>query len=149
MTATIYARVDAELKAATDEYAAARGLSLASAVSDLLSRGLEASQNEQSVGHLEQEVRGLRGELMRVRDAASTLDGRLHQRLGQCECAEDLTGYDVLVNCRCPKCARGVTGLFAAPPADSGLDRNEFAPFLAGIGVSIALIVLAYAATNE
>lgn len=148
MSSTIYARVDPELKAATDQYAADRGFSLASAVSDLLSRGLEASHNESSVAHLESEVQALRNELARVHDAAGTLHVRLQQILGTCECGATLTGYDLLVNGRCSQCARGVSGLLAGGPTETGLDRDEFAPFLAGVGVSIALIVLARAAAK-
>jgi hypothetical protein len=150
MPATIYARVDEELKRATDQYAADRGMSLASAVSDLVSRGLVAASDEGSAFRLEQRVRELEAELSRVRDAATAMDGRLHQLLGACECGQPLSGYDLLVTGRCTNCGRGITGLLTNLTESSGnLDRGEFAPFLAGIGVTIALIVLAYAASQD
>ena len=49
MSSTIYARVSPEMKEATEDYAKGHGMSLASAVSDLLSRGLEAAGNESSI----------------------------------------------------------------------------------------------------
>jgi len=52
-TATIYARVPVTVKEATDEYAGRHGMSLASAVADLLGRGLEAAENEPSIRALE------------------------------------------------------------------------------------------------
>ena len=150
MPATIYARVDSALKDATDQYAIDHGMSLASAVSDLLSRGLASAGYEESVGHLEQRVHDLEGELSRVRDAATTMESRLEQVLGACECGQPLSGYDLLVTGRCPGCSRGITGLLTNPSEQGGnVDRSEFAPFLAGIGVTVALIVLAYAASRE
>lgn len=144
---TIYARVGPELKEATGEYAKGRGMSLASAVSDLISRGLEAAENESSIRDLEQRTRELQSELTRVRDAAIALDGRMGQVLGNCECGESLTGHDFLVAGRCPKCQNGVAGLMAGNDSSGGsVNRNEFAPFMAGIGVTLALIILAYSA---
>jgi len=147
---TIYARVGPELKEATDQYAKGHGMSLASGVSDLLSRGLEAAENESSIGVLEQRTRELQSELTRVRDAAVALDGRLGQVLGTCECEQSLTGHDFLVAGRCPKCQRGVAGLMAGNDSSGGsVNRSEFAPFMAGIGVTLALIILAYSAGSQ
>ena len=149
MSDTIYARVGPELKEATDQYAKGHGMSLASGVSDLLSRGLEAAENESSIGVLEQRTRELQSELTRVRDAAVALDGRLGQVLGTCECGQSLTGHDFLVVGRCPKCQRGVAGLMAGNDSSGGsVNRSEFAPFMAGIGVTLALIILAYSANS-
>jgi len=150
MSDTIYARVSPELKEATDQYARDHGMSLASAVSDLLSRGLEAAGNESSIRVLEQHTQELQLELARVRDAAVALDGRLGQVLGTCECGQALTGHDFLVAGRCPTCNRGVAGLMAGVETSGGtVNRSEFAPFMAGIGVTLALIIFAYAATHE
>jgi len=150
MTATIYARVDSELKTATDQYAQERGMSLASAVSDLLSRGLEAAGNESSIRALEQRTQELQLELTRIHDAATALDSRLQQVLGTCECGQALTGKDFLVTGRCPACNEGVAALFAGIDESGGtMNRSEFAPFMAGIGVTLALIVLAYATSRE
>jgi hypothetical protein len=150
MTATIYARVTDELKEATDRYAEDHGMSLASAVSDLLTRGLEAAGGEQSIRTLESRTQELQSELDRVREAAGSVDSRLKQVLGACQCGQELTGRDLLLVGRCPKCSRGVGGLLAGSSESEGsLNRNELAPFMAGIGVALALIVLAYAASKE
>jgi hypothetical protein len=150
MTATIYARVADDLKSATDQYATERGMSLASAVSDLLSRGLEAAANEAASGGLERRNQELQRELAHVRQAAVAVDERLKQVLGICQCGSPLTGNDLLVTGRCPTCSRGVGALLAGTDESAGsVNRNEFAPFIAGIGVALALVVLAYAASQE
>jgi hypothetical protein len=150
MSDTIYARVGPELKEATDQYAKGHGMSLASGVSELLSRGLEAAENESSIRVLEQRTYELQSELARVRDAAVALDGRLGQVLGNCECGQSLTGHDFLVAGRCPKCQQGVAGLMAGNESGGGsVNRNEFAPFMAGIGVTLAIIILAYSASSQ
>ena len=150
MTATIYARVSEELKEATDRYADDRGMSLASAVADLLSRGLQEAGDEASVRTLAARAQELQGELARVRDAAETMGGRLKQVLGTCQCGSPLSGNDLLLTGQCPKCSRGVAGLLAGTSEGGGsLNRSEFAPFMTGIGVALTLIILAYAASKE
>jgi antitoxin component of RelBE/YafQ-DinJ toxin-antitoxin module len=150
MTATIYARVDDVLKEATDRYADDHGMSLASAVADLLGRGLQEAGDEVSVRILEVRTQELQGELARVRDAAGTVDGRLKQVLGTCQCGSPLSGSDLLLTGRCPQCNQGVAGLLAGTSEGGGsLNRSEFAPFMTGIGVALALILLAYAASKE
>lgn len=151
MTATIYARIDEDLKGAVDDYRREHGLSLTSAVSELLGRGLEAAGNEDSVGDLEVRVRELEGELAQIGSAARQADARMSQVLGTCRCGRDLTGRDLLIDGRCPGCNRGVTGLLtgAAGPADGEVNRTELTPFVAGVGMALALILLAYAASKE
>ena len=150
MGATIYARVNEELKEATDRYAEDHGMSLASAVAELLRRGLQEAGDEASVRTLEARALELQSELARVRDAAGTMDGRLQQVLGSCQCGSPLSGRDLLLTGRCPSCSRGVAGLLAGTSDSAGsLNRSEFAPFMTGIGVALALIILAYAASKE
>jgi len=150
-TPTVYARVSSELKDAVDDYAEQRGMSLAAAVTDLLARGLEASHSETSVLALETRVRELEADRERGRQAAGMVEERLAQRLGACECGGQLTGRDLIVTGRCPKCSRGVGALLVSAdgPASAGstVDWNELAPFLAGLGVAAALVALAYAAS--
>ncbi|MDA8316272.1 MAG: hypothetical protein M0010_14050 [Actinomycetota bacterium] len=148
-TPTVYARVDRELKEAVDSFAERRGMSLASAVTDLLVRGLEAASSEESVSALEARAQQLQAELSQVRQAAVVMDGRFRQVLGTCECGGALTGRDFLVTGNCPKCGRGVTALLTATagPTDR-VDRNELAPFLAGVCAAAALVVLLYAASQ-
>jgi antitoxin component of RelBE/YafQ-DinJ toxin-antitoxin module len=145
-TATIYARVPVTLKEAADDYAEERGLSLASAVADLLGRGLEASQNESSIRALEARA----AEVEEARNAARAMTERLQQVLGKCGCTQELTGNDLLVTGHCPSCKRGVAGLLAGDATASAttpaatIERGELAPFMAGVGVALAVILIAY-----
>lgn len=145
-TATIYARVPNEVKEATGDYAASRGMSLASAVADLLSRGLEAEENEQSVRTLEARAQ----EVEQARGAAQAMGERLKQVLGKCACGTELTGRDMLITGHCPKCNRSVVGLLAGNGStDAGsVNRSEVAPFIAGVGVALAVILIAYASAK-
>jgi hypothetical protein len=147
VTATIYARVPGEVKEATDDYAASRGMSLASAVADLLGRGLEAVENEPSLRALEARAQ----EVEQARGAAQAMNERLKQVLGKCACGTDLTGRDLLITGHCPKCNRGVAGLLSGAGGtddDTSVNRSEVAPFIAGVGVALAVILIAYAATK-
>lgn len=151
-TPTVYARVTPELKDAVDSFAEERGMSLASAVTDLLVRGLEAATNEESVRVLEARAQQLQVDLSQVQQAATVIDGRLRQVLGSCECGSALTGRDFLVTGSCPGCGHGVAGLLVgtASAADrpGRVDRGELAPFLAGLGAAAALVALLYAASQ-
>jgi len=150
-TPTVYARVSPELKEAVDGFAEQKGMSLASAVTDLLQRGLEAAYSEEAIRSLELRTQQLQGELSKVGQAASVVDERMRQVLGTCQCGKPLNGHDFLVAGKCPECSRGVTGLLVGQANESAgsVDRNELAPFLAGIGVAAALIALTYAATQQ
>lgn len=149
-TPTVYARVTPELKDAVDVFAEERGMSLASAVTDLLVRGLEASSSEDSVRVLEARAQQMQADLSQVQQAAAVMDGRLRQVLGTCDCGSSLAGRDFLVTGCCPSCGRGVTSLLVGPSKSHGkVDRNELAPFLAGMGAAAALVVLLYAASQS
>jgi hypothetical protein len=149
-TATIYARVPVTLKEAADDYAGQHGMSLASAVADLLGRGLEAAQNEPSIRALEARAQ----EAEEARSAARAMAERLQQVLGKCGCGHELTGSDLLIAGHCPDCKRGVSGLLAGDqPTDmttttaaATVNRSELAPFMAGVGVALAVILIAYSA---
>lgn len=145
-TATIYARVPGELKDATDQYASGRGLSLASAVADLLERGLEAAENEPSIRALEARAQ----EVEQGRVAADAMRERLKQVLGRCACGTDLTGNDLLLTGHCPACNRSVAGLIAGGGTtdEASVNRSEVAPFIAGVGVALAVILIAYTSTK-
>ena len=106
-TATVYARVSPDLKDAVDSFAEQRGMSLASAVTDLLARGLEVSASEESVYTLEARTQQLQAELSQVRQAAVVMEGRFRQVLGTCQCGSQLTGRDLLATGSCPGCGHG------------------------------------------
>jgi len=71
---------------------------------------------------------------------------RLQQVLGKCGCGGELTGNDLLLTGHCPRCKRGVSGLLAGESATGAatVNRSELAPFMAGIGVALAVILIAY-----
>jgi len=144
-TTTIYARIPEELKGATDAYAADRGMTLANAVADLLGRGMEAAANEESVKVLEARAQELQRELDQVRPALDAVCERLPQVLGKCRCGRELTGEDFLIKGVCPQCKSGLTGALAGS-AENGtsVNRNELTPFLAGVGIALAVIFIAY-----
>jgi hypothetical protein len=147
-TTTIYARIPADLKDATDAYAAERGMTLASAVADLLGRGMEAASGEAAVTALEARARELQQELDQVRPALDAVQARLPQVLGTCKCGRSLTGEDFLIRGVCPDCKLGLSGTLAGAPgaADNGATVNavDLTPFLAGIGIALAVILIAY-----
>lgn len=143
-TTTIYARVPTELKEATDAYAGEHGMTLANAVTDLLGRGLEAASGEQSVKALETKVVDLQRELDQVKPALDAIGERLPQKLGRCECGQELTGEDLLIKGRCPACSRGLTSALAGNEgAGAQVERAELGPFLAGVGLALAVVLLA------
>lgn len=148
MTTTIYARIPDELKAATDAYAAEHGMTLASAVTDLLGRGMEAVSGEESVRALEARAQELQRELDQVKPALDAMHERLPQVLGTCNCGRALTGEDLLIKGICPECKLGLTAVLADSSSDSGatVNRADLTPFLAGVGIALAVILLASSA---
>jgi hypothetical protein len=145
-TTTIYARIPGELKDATDAYAAEHGMTLANAVADLLARGMEASVGENSIKALEARAQELQRELDQVKPALDALHRRLPQVLGTCKCGRPLTGDDLLVKGVCPSCSLGLAAVLAGRE-DTGakIDRADLTPFLAGIGIVLAVILIASA----
>ena len=143
MSATIYARIDPDLKAAVDEYAKEEGKSLASTVGELVSRGLEGASNERSVRELESRCKELSLELSKVREATSAVQRRIQQVLAKCPtCGQELTGNDLLISGSCPGCNHGVSTLLSGSN-EGAANRDEIVPFLAGVGVALAVILLA------
>lgn len=162
-TATIYARVPAETKAAVEEYATRRGLTLTSGLHDLLQLGLEASENAPSVeslqrrvADLEQEVRAARlgqreeaiareqvaRELAGLRQAASSWAARAEVPLGHCaSCNAAITGRDLLVSGTCPECHAPTSGLIE--PKTDQLNKNDLMLTLGGIGLLLGILVVA------
>lgn len=143
-TTTIYARVPTELKEAIDAYTAEHGMTLASAVADLLGRGMEASSDEQSVKALEARAVELQRELDQVKPALDAIHQRLPQKLGVCQCGRDLTGGDLLIAGTCPACSRSLTGALAGADQEAvKVNRSDLAPFLAGVGIALAVVLIA------
>jgi antitoxin component of RelBE/YafQ-DinJ toxin-antitoxin module len=154
MPEVIYARVADELKEAAESFAKSRGTTLTTAVSELLSRGLEAAANEGSVAELERRVRELTARLQEAlsaiqlyeqRDqqwssAYAALAERLEQPLGLCTaCRKPARGYDLLVTGACRECGAGLASLFSAPREGADLDRNALAVLLGAVGLFVAI----------
>lgn len=143
-TTTIYARIPAALKTATDSYAADRGMTLANAVAELLDRGMEAASNEESVRQLEARARELQQELDQVKPALEAVYERLPLVLGQCKCGRELTGEDFLIKGVCPECRSGLTSALAGESDENAtVRRTDLTPFLAGVGLALAVVLLA------
>jgi predicted Zn-ribbon and HTH transcriptional regulator len=150
MSAVLYARVSQELKDAVEQRAVERGASLTATVTDLIERGLTAIDVADTRPALEASNHDLVAELARVRDTASTLEERMRQVLGTCRCGSELTGRDLLVTGHCPNCKAGISSLLAGGEiTGASVNRSELGPFMSGVGVALALLLLAYAATRE
>ncbi len=146
---TVYARVTTELKEALDSFAESKGMTQASAVTDLLIRGLEAASNETSIQALERRIDELEAELTQVRQAAGMVEARLRQVIGRCKCGNSLTGRDFMVTGSCSSCGQGVSGLLIGTGDRSGsVNRSELMPFLAGVGAAAGLLTLLVAVSQ-
>ena len=169
MSAVVYARVPDSLKQALAAHASERGVTLTTALVDLVGHGLEAIANEQSVAELErklvactgerEQTRGLLQEaelrLQAAREREQTtartytaLAERTRQQLASCpQCRRPVRGYDLLVTGHCPNsnCSKALTSLLTPAPR-AGLDGNEYLALLGALGV---LVGLAHATTAE
>jgi len=123
-------------KKAVDGYADERGMSLTTAVVDLLARGLEAAENEASIHKIEVEIARLRAERKtsdaRVREAETHareamkreatltsayrgLAERIKQDIGKCPaCQVGVTGEDLLVSTACRN-GHSLVSMFGKP----------------------------------
>jgi rubrerythrin len=166
MSAVVYARVPDALKQALHAHAAERGLTLTTAVVELVERGLEAIAEEQSLSELDRKLAAASSELEqtrgRLREAElglqaatkreqltahtySALAARARQQLGVCpQCRKPLRGCDLLVAGRCPNCGKALSSLLLPAP------RANFAPdeYLALLGALGVLVGLALATAD-
>lgn len=160
MSEVLYARVPEETKAAAGAFATAHGWSVATAVAELLGRGLRATSDaaelaefrdrlertELALAQKDVELReaGLALERLEQREAErntqlQAFQKRAGQNVGTCpRCHTRISGYDVLISGRCPseECGKGLTAALMAPEAEApGLDRQEVLLLLAALGV--------------
>ncbi len=160
MSAVLYARVPDSLKQVLHAHAADRGLSLTTAVVELLERGLEAGANAQSVAELERTLALAESELAQTRarlqqaelglQAArereqttartySALGERARQQLASCpQCRKPVRGQDLLVSGHCPNCNKALSSLLLPAPR-AGLDGNEYLALMGALGVLVGL----------
>lgn len=110
-TESLYFRTSARLRECAEQYAEDRGLTLSSALSGLVERGLEAITNEPSIAKLEERVQELDQQVavMQERDRSwhamfSSLQGHLRTlRVGNCPaCRKPVTANDQFLVRRCP-----------------------------------------------
>jgi hypothetical protein len=156
MSQTIYARVPDPLKQAADDYAATQGKTLASAVAELLDRGLQAAGDETSVSGLERQVAALTAEVdqLRQRDqAVSTAYEALAQRtvqpIGACpSCGTRITGRDLLISGHCPNPECGASlevllgGQAMTPGSKGGLNEGDYKMLLGALGLLLGIAFL-------
>jgi hypothetical protein len=148
---SLYFRGSAKLRENAEEYALGRGMTLSSALSLLVERGLEAAANERSVANLEQLIQQRSQELalMQERDRnwrawADSIQGQLQTvRVGQCpSCKRVVTASDQFIMRRCPwsGCDDRLQQVLLAtagefPPAIAGL-VGALGGFLFGVAAS-------------
>ncbi len=153
-TEVIYARVPKTLKDAADAYASERGATLTKAVVDLLDRGLSSASDERSVAELERnlaqitaEKAAAEAELLAARTelgAVKSLAQRAGRAVGTCpECAQAITGYDLLASGQCPSCSRALSDLIAPTGSAPTLDQRELMFLVGALGVVLGIAYLA------
>lgn len=158
-TQVIYARVPSGLKEHVEVYAAEHGLTLTSAVAELLERGLEAVSNGTSIKELEARVASLDRESSAARIEAAeakgeasalrardndllTLAQRAEMTVGPCpHCKSPVRGSDVLLTQRCGTCGRGLSSVLVGPQM-KGLDQTELLVLLGALGIIVGAAYL-------
>lgn len=154
MTQVLYSRVPDSLKDDLDAFAGERGLTLTSAVVDLLQRGLEAAANERSIANLETQLAQTRAaqasaeaNLTVAANELARMSGFVvrvtNTRVGSCPnaaCRKEISGYDLLGTGQCPHCQASLLNLLA--PRGNNIDQREFGLVVGALGA--ALVGLAY-----
>lgn len=141
-TETIYVRVPESTKEATRSYAATRGVTLTAAISDLLGRGLEALENDESVVRLQQQVQEKTQEVKDLEARVQGLAALSTTSLGTCPtCNAVVTALDVVGR---RACANGHplqpdnTATQAAP----GLDERQAMVLFGAVALLLGALAL-------
>ena len=147
MSQVVYARVPDSLKEAVDLYAEQRGVTLTSAVVDLLERGLVAASDETSMTDLETKLAIASAEKAQVEANLTGAENELGtlrafaqrslQPIGSCPnrtCGQPIRGYDLLALGHCPQCRQPLSGLLA-PRKPNSLNEREVGVLLGALGV--------------
>jgi hypothetical protein len=162
---SLYFRASVDLRAAAEEFAAGKVMTLSSALSVLVERGLEAEAGEQSVQVLEARARELSETVARQQVALAeargtvavlqerdqrwmtlfrSLEGHLRSAMaGRCvACQRPVTVYDVAVRHQCgnPSCNE---------PTDQILRATETSPALAAVAGALGGLLLGLAAAQS
>ena len=166
MSQVIYARVSDDLKDAVDGYAGGRGVTLTSAVTDLLERGLGSVSDAPSVAETERQLSEAR-DLLRDRETAfssargeltalRSLAKRAQRDVGNCPqagCGKPITGLDLLTTGSCGACGSTLsqlidpsahsTGNLRPDDQNKGLNDRDFLLLLGAIGAVLGVAYLA------
>lgn len=157
----IYARVPTELKMRATKYAEDRGQKPASALAELIDKGLQTTDTirdlRQRVTQLETELAVAQNQLTAagsemnaLRDRQGTLEtayqelaGKLARPVGNCPgCGKPVTGRALFVDGRCPNpaCGRDVASLLA--PDSAGFNRGEYLLLAGAVGLVLGIALL-------
>jgi|SRR6202165_2744770 len=156
----LFVRIPHELREALDTHAGEKGMSLGTAVADLLTRGLEGAGAEQSVRALEQSLAEARTTLAmrdeQLKDAAAKVattearEGSMRDLaaqleaapIGQCSvsgCGAPFNAIDLVVRRRCPN-GHALTLVLEGAAKAPGLNSTDALFALAAIGLLIGLV---------
>ena len=158
-TEVIYARVPPGLKSDVAAYAEKAGVTLNSAVADLLECGLETRAVELADGGPDRELDAMRQtvtdlrtavaasdrELVRLegqrKDFAAAAEGlteRLEQSVARCpSCKNPVSGSDVLVRGVCQQCHKPLSSLLTDDRVQ--LNQGDYMVLIGAVGVLLAL----------
>jgi hypothetical protein len=140
--------VPTRIKDGARAYAETNGMTLTTAISDLLDRGLEAVENEESIQSLQEQIQ-VRDNLLRETEARLRgLQALANTQLGVCAtCRVPVTAVHVLVNRTCPNGhPLNTQDVPDKPQAASGLDDNQALVLIGAVGL---LLGAAYLASNS
>ena|ERR1035438_7180395 len=155
-TQVLYARIQEDLKTEVDEHARLRGVTLTTAVSDLVTRGLASISEEKSIRLLESQLAELRSEKSKLEfeyqaakvevDTVRALTQRSNHLIGKCvQCNSPFTGYELLAKGQCSN-GHAIGSLLNLEPSASVADQRDFLLFLGALG---AVVGVAYLATRS
>ena len=153
-TESLYFRASPRLRESAERFGEERGLTLSSALSVLVERGLEAALNEPSVLQLERRVQELTQSLavLQERDRNwhaifNSLQGQLRTvRVGQCPtCEQVVSAYDQFLSRTCPwpDCGKPLQQVLPLPTPE------EFPPALAGLVGALGGFLFGLAASQK
>lgn len=148
MTQVIYARVPESLKEAADTYADERGVTLTSAVVDLMERGLSAISDERSItqlqtklakttaekASLEATIKGSETELAGLRAFAH----QAQRPVGRCpnpNCGSAISGIDLMARGKCQSCQQPLSDLLAPAHKSSTLNQRDVGVLVGALAV--------------
>jgi hypothetical protein len=161
MSQVIYARVPEPLKEAADAYSEDCGVTLTSAVVDLLGRGLTAVSDEKSISALETKLALISVEKSQVEanltaamselGALRAFAQRAAQKVGSCpngSCRQSITGYELLALNQCSHCHQPLMDLLAPKGNKSTLDQREVGVLLGALGTALLGVAIVAAVSQ-